>query len=428
MLDGLIDIVILFLFVFVFGWVLYSVPPLVVGVLEVKRKNGFLKREKKASRLKVFPFFSLIVPMKDEEKVAARLLSVLMGLNYPSEKYEVIVVDDGSEDGTAEICREFESRYGGRIRFLKTKFSRGKAAALNYGLKYARGDVVGVFDADNVPDPNVLLNVAGYFADEKVVAVQGLLSSINAKENMVTEFIHYEQTVQQYVLLMGKDKLGLFVPLNGTCQFVRRHIIESLGGWSPEFLSEDMELSAKLTEKGHYVKFAADVRCWHETPSSLRQLVSQRVRWFRGCMEVAVKYGRLLKCLNRRSFDAETYFVGSFLTVAALGIYLLGFYNVIIPLKISDLVRVLSQSMFFLTMFTLFFLGLALAYSTKPRKVTNVKWLPFIYVYWSLQIFVAFYAFLQLVFCRPRKWGKVERTGSVTEEQPRNFCLLAHKT
>ena len=397
-----------------FCWVFYNLPPLLIGVWQLREKSTVNKKSKDV-KLDAFPFFSLIVPMKNEGKVAERILGALMKLNYPSRRYEVIVVDDGSFDSTSEICKHFERAYPGKMRYFRRNVAYGKPSALNYGLKFARGNIVGVFDADNVPEPNVLLKAAGYFEKHDVVAIQGLLSSINADESMLARLIHYEGMIYHHALLSGKDKLDLFVPFAGTCQFVRRKVLEEVGGWLDGALSEDMELSARLTEKGYCVKFASDVRSWQENPSSFRGLIGQRIRWFRGCIEVAVKYGKLLKRLDRKSLDAEFFFAGPFVMILVLLAYILGLYTIFVPVRFGIYVNILAHCTSILTLFSLFLVGVGLAYATRPRRISNVKWVPFIYLYWATQVFVAFYAFLKFLFRRPRRWTKTPRTGAVTD-------------
>ena len=122
--------------------------------------------------------------------------------------------------------------------------------------------------------------------------------TINADENMLTKFISYEEAVWCEAYLRGKDVLDLFVHLRGSCQFIRRNVLEKLGGFSEDALSEDMELSVRLTKENYRIKYAPDVYAWQESPSSLKQLFRQRVRWFRGTIEVALKYGKLATKLN----------------------------------------------------------------------------------------------------------------------------------
>lgn len=309
------------------GWTAYTLLALIVGVRQIRGRTVIKQQDRKSVDYRSLPFFSLIVPVKDEEKVVGRILERLLEVDYPRDRCEIIVVDDDSKDKTPGICREFRELSLGRIRYFFRDSSSGKPSALNFGLTLARGEIIGVFDADNVPQADVLLKSAEYFEDGNCVAVQGLLSSLNAEENMLTKLIHYEGIIQYNALLSGKDKLGLFVPFVGTCLFVRRKVLEEIKGWSDGALSEDLELAARLTEKGYRVKHAPDVRSLQENPSSFSQLVRQRVRWYRGCMEVAFNYGRLLRHADKRSLDAEAFFVGPFMMVGVLATFFLGLYS-----------------------------------------------------------------------------------------------------
>ena len=249
-------------------WVLYNVPVLAVGVRHLKR----MKTRRRRSSLERLPTFSIVVPVKNEERVVDRLLKALLKLDYPVEKREIIIVEDGSTDKTPLICRKHARHHPDCVKFVLRSKSAGKPSALNCALKGARGEIVAVFDADNVPEPDVLLRAAEYFQDSSVAAVQGTPCAINADENMLTKFVSYEEAVRFQAYFQGKDVLGLFVPLSGSCQFIRREVLEEVGGWVEDSLSEDMEMSAKLTQRGYTVRYAPDVRSWQENPSNVFSL------------------------------------------------------------------------------------------------------------------------------------------------------------
>jgi len=360
------------------------------------------------------PAFSIIVPVKDEELVVKRLLNGLLRLDYPSEKREIVVVEDGSLDKTIEICREYSRRCPGQVRLVRRLMSNGKPSALNHALKHVRGEIVGVFDADNVPEPDILIRAVKYFEDPSTVAVQGKQCSINAEENMLTKFISYEESIRYETYLRGKDILNLFVHLTGSCYFVRRRVLEKIGEWDGESLSEDMELSARLTEKGYKIRYASDVRSWQENPASLTQLFRQRIRWFRGCMEVSLKYGRLLKRMNRRCIDAEITLTGPYMFFPCLLGYLMGVYSFLNLIQPDFLFMIMAQVAMLLTTLILLLIGVGLFYLTKPRKLTNLLWLPFVYMYWSIQNLIALYALVQIVLKRPKRWVKTTKTGATT--------------
>jgi len=109
-----------------------------------------------------------------------------------------------------------------------------------------------------------------------------------------------EEKAWYQALLLGREDLHLFIPLNGSNQFVRRSVLEELGGWDANSLTEDVELAIRLVEKNHLIKYAPDVISEQETVNALGDLVKQRVRWFRGYMETALKYGRLFNRLTER--------------------------------------------------------------------------------------------------------------------------------
>jgi cellulose synthase/poly-beta-1,6-N-acetylglucosamine synthase-like glycosyltransferase len=408
-----ISIVLIWVFFFVCAWSLYNLPILAVGVRNVRRSKTLKRRFKKSKNL---PTFSIVVPVKNERKVVGRLLNAFANIDYPVDKKELIIVEDGSTDETLDICRKYAENSNLDIKIFSKPSSDGKPSALNFGVARASGDIVGIFDADSVPASDALLNVGGLFADPSVAAVQGRTSSINADESMLSKFISHEETVWCEVYLRGKDALNLFVHLKGSCQFIRRDVLQKLKGFDENALSEDMELSARLAEKGYKIRYASDVQCWQESPSSVRSLLRQRTRWFRGTMEVAFKYGRLMSKPSLRNLDAEMTLLGPFVLIAGLATYSATLFTFLSPLPFSFLLQLLMQASALVATATILLCGLALIYSSKPRKAKSLLWLPFIYFYWCLQAAISFYAMLLILLRRPRKWLKTEKSGACTKQ------------
>jgi len=359
------------------------------------------------------PTVSIVVPVKNEERVIGRLLEALLRLDYPSQKREIIVVEDGSADKTVQKCKEYVGRFSCRIKLLHKPVSDGKPSALNYALRHAKGEIVAVFDADNVPELDALIKAAEYFDHPSVAALQGTTCSLNADENMLTKFVSYEEAVRFKVYVRGKDALRLFVPLTGSCCFIRRSVLKEVGGWDEDALSEDMEMSVRLTERGYNIKYAPDLRSWQENPANLTQLMRQRTRWLRGCMEIALKYGKLVTKRNRKNIDAELTLAGPYMFATCFLGYLMAVYTFLVPIQPDPVSMIMAQVTSLLTMVLLLIVGVALIYITKPRRVTNLLWLPFIYAYWSLQTFMALYASIQIVLRRPKGWVKTVKTGAI---------------
>ncbi len=395
-----------------YAWTFYNIPVIVAGIRNLR--SG--KRNKKScfSGKKRLPTISVIVPVKDEEKVVGRLLKALMMARYPEEKKEIVIVEDGNMDRTDEICSKFAEEHPGQVKLIKRFDSDGKPSALKEAFKHVSGEIVAVFDADNIPEPDLLLNAASYFMDSSVAAVQGRLIAVNEDENILTKFVSQEEALRCEAYMRGKDALGLFVPLTGSCYFVRKSVLDDVGGWNGKVLSEDMELAARLTKNGHKIRYASDVKSLQEYPATVSGFFKQRTRWFRGTMEVSFRYGSLLKRLNKVSLDAEVTLAGPFVLISCLIGYFATFYSLFIPTKPDPAFILLANITSLFSFLLLALAGVAMIFTEKPRRVSNILWLPFIYCYWLIQNFVALYAFLQILLKRPRKWEKTNKTGKTT--------------
>jgi cellulose synthase/poly-beta-1,6-N-acetylglucosamine synthase-like glycosyltransferase len=394
----------------------YNLPVLAAGVRDLRRGGKRRGEEKLVVAGEGLPRFSVILPVKNEVRVVGRVLDSLSRLSYPADRFEVVVADDGSVDGTVEVCERFVASHD-NFMLVQRSVSCGKSSALNFGWSYCSGDIVAIFDADNVPAGDVLVRAAECFRDPGVAALQGRIHSINSHENMLTQFLAYEDAVWSEAFLRGKEALGLFVHLRGCCQFIRRSALEGVGGFDEGSLAEDMEISAHLTEQGHRIMYSGDVHAWQESPSTVGGFLRQRTRWYRGHMETALKYGRFLRHLNKRTLDAEFTLTFPFLAIASLFLFVLASWGVFASASFDGALRVLMGLSTF-TMFVLVLLaGGALIYYSHPKRVKNLLWLPFVFGYWFAQSLVAVYAGLLILFRRPRRWVKTEKSGVVASPE-----------
>ena len=409
-MQGLVFLILTGLLLIFFVFTIYNIPVVVTGFWRLWRS-----RKKEAKRVesgeRKLPFVSIIVPVKNEEKVIVRLLSALTRLNYPLGKKEVIVVNDASTDRTREICLRYSLSHP-EIRVLDKAVSTTKAGALNFGFNYAQGEIIATFDGDSVPEPDILLRAVEYFADSSVGAVQGRICSINAGQNMLTRFLSYECSVQYELYLQGKDALDLYVGLAGTCQFIRKEALDAIGGWNEDCLGEDTELSVKLIERGNVIRYASEVRTFEESPFNVKSLLAQRARWYRGNIEVGLRFGRLMTRPNVRRFDAEMTLFGTFMILLCVLNYFAPLWAFSLPP--NSVTTVIAHFTCFSTLFFLGVIGVALACMTKPFRLRNVLWLPFIYAYWGFQSFIAVYALFEILLRRKRRWRKTEHLGEVT--------------
>jgi cellulose synthase/poly-beta-1,6-N-acetylglucosamine synthase-like glycosyltransferase len=373
-----------------------------------------------------YPFISIILPMKNEANVAKRALESLLKQEYPPNQFELIIVEDGSTDKTPEICLEYVTRYPDQIQYIHREVSTGKPSALNAGFTHAHGDIIGVFDADNVPEPSLLTRVATRFNDAEIVALQGQLGTINPIETMLSRLVHHERMMQLHLHALAKERLKLFVPFAGTNLFIRRTTLEQMDAWQEDALSEDLELAAKLIQAQHIVTYAPEIRAWQEAPSTFRQLMTQRTRWYRGCMDVAIQYGELLKTPSILNVDAELYFFGPFTLMLALITGLM--YSALIALQLQPhmYTTIIAQVSCIGGGIMITVWGLLLTNITRPRTIANLKLLPLVYLYCAFQSVIATFAFCQIVFRRPRKWIRTKKTGARTITGFENIHRTSH--
>lgn len=400
------DVISIILLAVLLFWTVYNGSIIYVGIKNRRKQQSLGGKNEEP-----LPTFSIIVPTKNEDAVIRRCLDGLLKVDYPKDKMQIIVVDGNSTDGTGKICTEFEGKYPENFKLICEQTSKGKPAALNLALQHISGEIVGVFDADSLPEKDALRKVVSYFNDKKIMAVQGRTTSLNEKSNALTRIIAMEERAWFQALLSGREKLQLFVPLTGSCQFVRKNVLQELGGWDENSLTEDVELALRLVEKNHLIKYAPDVCSGQETPNNLGDLVKQRVRWYRGYMETALKYGRLLDTLNRRTVDAEISMGGPFMMIVSLLSYI-NWLFIAIFLSQSNPILDFTGLVIALTAVSLISIGIALTASEKPIKLRNIVWIPSIYVYWLVQMVIAGWAFLKLVFRRKRVWTKTVKKGS----------------
>ncbi|MCD6312344.1 MAG: glycosyltransferase, partial [Thaumarchaeota archaeon] len=198
---------------------------------------------------------------------------------------QVIVVDDGSTDNTYEVA----SRYRDRVLVLRRPRSGLKAYALNYGLRFADGDIVVTLDADTLLSRDALRKIAAYFQDERIVAACGNLRVLNSENNFLTKLQSYEYIIGFEI---GRRLQALFrtlLILPGAMTVVRRKILESLGGYDP-MIGEDFDLTLKFHKIKGRLEFMHDVYSWTEVPNDWKSWFRQRMRWHRSQIRVLIRH------------------------------------------------------------------------------------------------------------------------------------------
>jgi len=378
-----------------------------------------LTRRSSASRTPIpdaeLPAVAVLVPCHNEEKVIGGTLGALLALEYPAEKLEIFVINDGSTDGTAEAVRGFTTN--GRVQLLEVppdRAARGKAAALNYGLEFVSQPLVAIYDADNRPEAGALRPlVEELVADSKLGAAVGFYRVVNRRRNLLTRFLNIEGIGFQWILQAGRWMLMKFVTLPGTNYVIRRELVVSLGGWDEQALTEDAELTVRLYQAGSFVKFVPTSVSWEQEPETLPVWFRQRHRWVRGHNHLCRKYvGQLLRARPRRIglellYSLFLYYIFFFAIVISDLLFLLG---------LGGWVRINvpgPYTLVWLFAFCTFVLQLVIALSHEPGEdsALNIFLAAAMYfTYCQLWIpLVAWAIWDDFVVHRPMRWAKTER-------------------
>jgi cellulose synthase/poly-beta-1,6-N-acetylglucosamine synthase-like glycosyltransferase len=275
--------------------VIYLVRHYIFTLVVLRNSKNASKNPKKNNH-SVFaeyePTVSILIPAHNEEHVIAHLMERMTELTYPRNKTQIIVIDDASSDGTGKIAQEIATKYN-FIQVVsrdKTIGGKGKASAMNAGLKRATGEIVICFDADYHPQKDIVEKLVIPFHDPRVGAVQGRPVVLNESKNIITRLVTLERIGGFRVDEEARDKLGLIPQFGGTAGGFRRNLLEQLGGFDESMLTEDTDLTFHICLLGYKIAYAGDAECYEEAVSTWKAYWRQRHRWARGHMQVCFKH------------------------------------------------------------------------------------------------------------------------------------------
>jgi len=298
-----------------------------------------LKEKKEIDQMDFdYPSCSILIPAHNEDKVIAATIESMLKINYPKEKLQIIVVNDGSTDSTKEIIQDYAKK-DSRVELFdirKGEGGKGKSRTLNQGIKVAKGEIIAIYDADNTPDPNSLRYlVAQLLLHKELGAVLGKFRTVNKNKNWLTKFINIETLSFQSILQAGRWQMHRIATLPGTNFVMWNWLIKKLNGWDEEALTEDSELSIRIYEEGYKIKFIPYAVTYEQEPENWHVWIKQRMRWVRGNNYVISKFfKRIPKFKNRRlGFDIlytlALYYVFFAAIIISDGLFIISVLNLI---------------------------------------------------------------------------------------------------
>lgn len=255
-----------------------------------------------------WPHVTIQLPVYNELYVVERLIDCVAELDYPSDKLEIQVLDDGNDESVQKAqsrVAHWQSK-GLDIKHIQREERVGyKAGALAYGLEKAKGEFTAIFDADFLPSKDFLKRTIPYFiGNDQLGVVQTRWEHINEDYSTLTRLQAFGLDAHFTVEQTGRNRQGHFINFNGTAGVWRNACIHDAGGWQHDTITEDLDLSYRAQLKGWKFRYLEEVGSPAELPAEMNALKSQQFRWTKGAAECAVK--NLPKVLKKRGIGLPT--------------------------------------------------------------------------------------------------------------------------
>ncbi len=249
-------------------------------------------KPQKQKKIVDFPNVSVVIPAYNESHSIKETMQSVIDLDYPKDKIELIVVNDGSKDDTKKIVENFICKNKERKIILLNQKNKGKYNALNFGLKIAKGEYFACLDADSIVEKSALKKMLPYFTSSKIAVVLPLMKIRNPK-NIWQKIQHYEYVINMfYKKIMSNLNCVHVAP--GPFSLYKTSIVIKEGGFRKGHNTEDLEITLRLQKKNYKIVQLMNVEVFTLSPESFRTLYVQRNRWNMGSVLNAWDYRKMI--------------------------------------------------------------------------------------------------------------------------------------
>lgn len=372
-------------------------------------------RRRKAGLPSYEPLVSVIVPAWDEEVGILKTMESIVHNGYKNT--ELIIINDGSEDGTEKIVKDYIAKYSAKkdrpIKFIRYIYqsNAGKGVALNRGVEAATGEIVLTVDADSALQLGAIAKLITYYLDDDIMAVVGNVEVVN------THTIYgLAQQLEYYFGFYNKRAhalLGAEYIFGGACASFRKSVFDKIGLFDTQNKTEDIEMSMRTKVYGLKSTYAEDVICYTEGASDLRGLISQRVRWKKGRLDTFIKYRSLFFSTEEHHNTPLSFFILPFSILMEIQL-------LFEPLAVASIIAYTLLTSEYLSIaiglgfIALVFIAVSLFHANRPRPQL-VFYFPFFWPLFYLLDWIEFLAlYKSLAMIRKRKdveWQNWKRQG-----------------
>ena len=360
------------------------------------------------------PIVSVIVALYREGDIAGRLIKRLEKLDYPRDLLDIVLAVEADDTLTHQALAHADLPIWMRVVTVPDGQLRTKPRALNVALDHCRGSIVGVYDAEDAPDPDQIRKVVTRFhmRGPDVACLQGILDFYNPHTNWLSRCFTIEYATWFRLMLPGLQRLGVAIPLGGTTLFFRRAVLEELGGWDAHNVTEDADLGIRLARHGYRTELI-ETTTGEEANCRPLPWIKQRSRWIKGYMVTYAVHMRdpvqLWRQLGAVKFlGFQIMFLGTISQVLLVPV-LWSFWA--LPLGLPHPVADLLSASAMHAVTALFIaaevitIGCGIAALRRTKHKISLLWVPTLQIYYPLAAFASYKALIEVI-TKPFYWDK----------------------
>lgn len=373
------------------------------------------EQEVQALKAEELPVYSVLLPVFKESEVLPKLMESLRNLDYPSEKLDILLLLEEEDTTSKEAAKRLGPPANVRFITIPASFPQTKPKACNYGLAFARGEYLTIYDAEDAPEPDQLKKAVAAFKKypDDYVCFQAALNYFNRDENFLTKMFTLEYSYWYDYMLTGLDRLNLPIPLGGTSNHFRTDKLRELGGWDPFNVTEDADLGIRAYGRGYRVG-VLNSTTFEEANKRVRSWIRQRSRWQKGYAQTFLVHNRhplkFLRQVGLKGFFTLQVFIGGSVAGNFVAPFLWAIFVYWLITGTTALEPIFPGVLLYIGIFNLLignFLGIYLSmvavfkrrfYTLTPYALANP-------VYWLLGSLASWRAIWQL-FTKPFYWEK----------------------
>ncbi|OOQ59123.1 glycosyltransferase [Mucilaginibacter pedocola] len=361
------------------------------------------------------PIYTILLPVYKEDKLIKKLIWNLQAIDYPRHKLDVKLLIEEDDDKTLNAVRNLDFPAIFEVLVVPYHMPKTKPKACNYGLHFARGKYLTIYDAEDIPDTDQLKKVVSLFGKlpSEYICVQSALNYFNRNENFLTRMFTLEYSYWFDYMLPGLDTLDIPIPLGGTSNHFKLQELIDLGAWDPFNVTEDADLGVRAYAKGHKIAIINSTT-YEEANNEPFNWIRQRSRWIKGYMQTYLVHMRdpvkLVKKIGWKGFLGFNFFIGATPVIFLVYPLLLTFFICYIIFDLSSIRTLFPDWVLFMSIFNLMVGNILMIYVNmmavfKRRYYELILFAIANPIYWLMHSISAYKGLYQLV-TNPFYWEK----------------------